>query len=83
VDTLSNTWGVTPTPGLGLNLDLGRRSPPRPTPGLELNLDLGRRSPPRPTPGLGLHLDLEGVATLPDLELGLTTSQGGTSLPYP
>jgi hypothetical protein len=45
-------------PGLGLYLDLGRRSPPRPTPGLGLYLDLRRRSPPRPTLGLGLDLDL-------------------------
>jgi hypothetical protein len=30
-----------PTPGLGLNLDLGRRCLPRPTPGLGLSLDLG------------------------------------------
>jgi hypothetical protein len=42
-----------PTPRLGLNLDLGRRSPPRPTPGLGLNLDLGRNrvlTRPRPRP---------------------------------
>jgi hypothetical protein len=49
---------ASPDPGLGLSLDLGRRTPPRPTPGLGLSLDLGRRTPPRPTPGLGLSLDL-------------------------
>jgi hypothetical protein len=38
-------------PGLGLYLDLVRRSLPRPTPELGLDLDLERRSPPRPTPG--------------------------------
>jgi hypothetical protein len=47
-----------PTPGLGLNFGLGRRTPPRPTLGLGLNFGLGRWSPPRPTPGLGLNLDL-------------------------
>jgi hypothetical protein len=72
-----------PTLGLGLNLNLGRWSPPRPTPGLGLNLDLGRQSPPRQTPGLGLNLDLGGVTASPDLGLGPTTLQGGTSLPYP
>jgi hypothetical protein len=43
-------------PGLGLNLGLGRRTPPRPTLGLGLSLGLRRWSPPRPTPGLGLNL---------------------------
>jgi hypothetical protein len=51
-----------PTSGLGLSLDLGRRSLPRPTPGLNLSLGLGRnhnlaraqpqpqeKSPPCPT----------------------------------
>jgi hypothetical protein len=50
------------TSGPGLDLSLGRRSPPRPTPGLGLSLGLGRshnlaraqprpqeKSPPRPT----------------------------------
>jgi hypothetical protein len=41
------------SPDPGLDLDLGRWSPPRPTPGL----DLGRWSPPRPTLGPGLNLD--------------------------
>jgi hypothetical protein len=45
-------------------------------PGLGLSLDLGRRSLPRPTPGPGLSLDLGGSSALPDLGLGLTTSQG-------
>jgi hypothetical protein len=36
-----------------------------------------------PTPGLGLSLDLGGVTASLDLGLGLTTPQGGTSLPYP
>jgi hypothetical protein len=47
-----------PTPELGLNLGLGRRTPPRPTPGLGLNLGLRRWSPPRSTPGLSLNLSL-------------------------
>jgi hypothetical protein len=38
--------------GLGLNLDLGRRSPPRPTPGPGLSLDLGGASA---SPDLGLE----------------------------
>jgi hypothetical protein len=45
------TVSASPDLGLRLNLDLGRRSPPRPTPGLGLHLDLGRRSPPCPTQG--------------------------------
>jgi hypothetical protein len=42
-----------PRPTLGLNLGLGRWSPPRPTPGLGLNLGLGRNhvlTQPRPRP---------------------------------
>jgi hypothetical protein len=69
--------------GFGLNLDLGRRSPPHPTQGLGLNLDLGRRSPPRPTPGLGLNLDLGGVTASPYLGLGPTTLQGGYIITLP
>jgi hypothetical protein len=49
---------ASPNLGLGLNVDAGRRTPPRPIPGLGLNLDLGRQTPPRPTPGLGLSLNL-------------------------
>jgi hypothetical protein len=45
---------ASPDPGLGLNLDPGRRTPPRPTPGLEFSLGLGRRSLPRPTQGSDL-----------------------------
>jgi hypothetical protein len=37
-----------PTPGLGLDPGLSRRSPPRPTQGLGLNLGLGRQTRPRP-----------------------------------
>jgi hypothetical protein len=72
-----------PRPGLGLSLDLGRRTPPRPTPGLELSLDLRRWTPPRPTPGLGLSLDLGGASASPDLRLGPTMSQGGHYYPTP
>jgi hypothetical protein len=76
--------GVTPTPGLGLNLDAGRRSPPRPTPGLGLNLDLGRRSPPRPTPGLGLNLDSgRRSPPRPTPGLGLSLDSGRRSPPRP
>jgi hypothetical protein len=71
------------TPGLGLSLDLGRRTQPRPTPGLGLSLDLGRQSPPRPTLGLGLDLDLGGASASPDLGLGPATSQGGHHYPTP
>jgi hypothetical protein len=66
--------------GLGLNLDLGRWSPPCPTPGLGLNLDLGRRSLPRPPPGLGLNLDLgRRSPPRPTLGLGLSPDLGGVS----
>jgi hypothetical protein len=43
---------ASPDPGLGLSLDLGRRSPPRPTPGLGLSLDLGGVTA---SPDLGLR----------------------------
>jgi hypothetical protein len=51
--------------GLGLNLDLGRRSPPRPTPGPRLDLDLGGASA---SPDLGLGPTTSqggGIITLP------------------
>jgi hypothetical protein len=35
-----------------------------------------------PSQGLGLNLDHGGVTASPDLGLGPTTPQGGTSLPY-
>jgi hypothetical protein len=65
-----------PDPSLGLDLGLGRRSPPCPTLGLGLNLGLRRRSPPRPTLGLGLSLGLGGVVASPDLGLVSATLLG-------
>jgi hypothetical protein len=38
---LRKTVSASPEPGLGLSLDVGRRTPPRPTLGLRLDLDLG------------------------------------------
>jgi hypothetical protein len=60
-------------PGLGLNLDLGRRTPPRPTLGLGLSLDLGRRTRPQPRRSLRLarprartdHVTGGAIITLP------------------
>jgi hypothetical protein len=70
---------ASPDLGLRLNLDAGRRTPPRPTPGLGHNLGLGRRSPPRPTPWLGLNLDA-GRRTpprpIPGLRLNLDSEDG-------
>jgi hypothetical protein len=67
------TNSVSPDLGLGLNLDLGRRSPPRLTQG----------SDSASTSEDGLDLDLGGASASPDLGLGLTASQEGPSLPYP
>jgi hypothetical protein len=76
----ANRAQKSPCPGLGLNLDSERRSPPRPTPGLGLNLDFGRRSPPRPTPGLGLNLDFERRSPpRPTPGLGLNLDLGGVT----
>jgi hypothetical protein len=67
---------ASPDPRLGLNLDLGRRTPPRPTPGLGLSLDLGRRTPPRPTQG-------SGSASTSEDGLRLTRPQGSDSASTP
>jgi hypothetical protein len=73
-----------PTPGLGLSLGLGRRSPPRLTPGLGLSLGLRRRFPPRPTPGLGLSLGLgRRSPPHPTPGLGLSLGLGRRSPPRP
>jgi hypothetical protein len=77
------TVSASPDPGLGLYLDLGRRSPPRPTPELRLSLYSGKRSPPRPTPGLGLYLDLGRQSPpRPTLGLGLYLDLGRRSPPH-
>jgi hypothetical protein len=51
-------------PGLGLNLYLGRRSPPRPTSGPGLSLDLGGAFA-SPDLGLGPTTSQGGIITLP------------------
>jgi hypothetical protein len=57
---------ASPDPGLGLNLDLRRRTPPRPTQGSDSALNSED----------GLDLDLGGASASPDLGLGPTMSQG-------
>jgi hypothetical protein len=85
------TVSASPDPGLGHNLGLGRRSPPRPTQGSDststsedgLRLARPQGSDFASTSEDGLDLDLGGASASPELGLGLTTSQGGHHYPTP
>jgi hypothetical protein len=77
------TVSASPDLWLGLDLDLGRRTPPRPTPGVGLSLDLGRRTRPRPRRSLRLarprartdHVTGRAIITLPLASSGAMQQQ--------